>query len=384
MASSASASSSPVVTPGLAASRSSASVSATTAPGARDGLDVVLAAGRHDPKRTPVRPGPTRLAPVSPRSSRARRAAAAAPAPAGPRGRAQERHHVALALLPHGRSVFQLDRCSGRWKSPFATTGTRPTAEKRSQRLNSSVRSTTRAVPVGLGGEALGGPHRRALLPRGVGVGGDQCRARRPGLAQRLVEAVLHPDVAVQPDRHGVGRAARVVVVVGQLEARQDEQPVALVGSLGLGRDRLEVGRVASPAWTWPRSPAITWSVTHSTSKPAAPYRSTSSNSSRSPSLSASGRGARRGDRRLDHTFMVAHEHRLSCAQVVQVRCRSGEESLLSELHAGAVGQAPPVQLSFSAICTWLSPSELSLTCSRMSAVMSTVGASRRSTSASA
>ena len=242
MASSARASSSPVVTPGLAASRSSARVSATTAPARAMAsmsslLRVVTAGSVTASDEAPNPPGsgqPPVMASASCGSrrtgaSRAGRVERRNPPRRARRSARQERLPAREVLGPVEVAVrHHRHPADGREALP-AVEQLGPVDHPRG--------------PAGLGGEALGGPDGAALLPERVGVRGDQRRTGRPGLAQRLVQAVLHPDEAVQPDRHGVGCTARVVVVVGELEARQDEQAVALAGPLGLGRDRLEVGR---------------------------------------------------------------------------------------------------------------------------------------------
>ena len=93
--------------------------------------------------------------------------------------------------------------------------------------------------------ETLGRPAWLALALRRVGMRGDDRGARRSGVAHRLGKAAIHRDELAQANRDGVAGKVGVRVVVGQLEAGDDEQVVARPGPLRLALDGLEVGGVA-------------------------------------------------------------------------------------------------------------------------------------------
>ena len=106
-------------------------------------------------------------------------------------------------------------------------------------------------------------PPRRPLLSRAVRrrvrVSRDDRRAFRSCGDQRIREVTVHGNERTQADGQGVAGDVRIRVVVGQLEARDDEQVVASPRALGL----FLLGHGSSE-----RS---TWSVTTRTSKPCEP-----------------------------------------------------------------------------------------------------------------
>jgi hypothetical protein len=130
------------------------------------------------------------------------------------------------------RSVFQVNRCSGRWKSPVATDG-RPhsaTQSKRSSRLKSSNRSI-----------APGASVRGRCFRERIRMRRDQRRTGCTSVAQGGFEAVVDRDETAQPDRDRVAGPPRIGILDGQLEPRQDEQPVPPARPFSLGVDLVEV-----------------------------------------------------------------------------------------------------------------------------------------------
>ncbi len=98
-----------------------------------------------------------------------------------------------------------------------------------------------RGEALGLGRKRCGLAHRGERLLGRIGVGGDQGRSLGARRGERRLQAGRHLDEAPQPDGDRVAGTARVGVVVGQLEARQDEQTIKRVCAGGLGVDNGEV-----------------------------------------------------------------------------------------------------------------------------------------------
>jgi hypothetical protein len=73
-------------------------------------------------------------------------------------------------------------------------------------------------------------------------MGGDERRPRVARVAERRLEAVRERRQVAQADGEGVRGEPRVGVVVGQLEAREQQQVVDPAGTHGRGLDRTEVG----------------------------------------------------------------------------------------------------------------------------------------------
>jgi hypothetical protein len=67
------------------------------------------------------------------------------------------------------------------------------------------------------------------------------CLGRR---SHRVRDALVDRDELSEADRHGVRRDERLRVVEGQLEARDDEEPVGPPGTRGLALDLGEIERV--------------------------------------------------------------------------------------------------------------------------------------------
>ena len=74
---------------------------------------------------------------------------------------------------------------------------------------------------------------------------GNERRPARAGGDQRGLETVPEGDKRVEADGQGVRAPSRIVVMVGQLEAREDEQVVERRGASRLGGDRRDVLGVA-------------------------------------------------------------------------------------------------------------------------------------------
>ena len=99
---------------------------------------------------------------------------------------------------------------------------------------------------LGVAPEATRGAAGDRVRDRAVRMGGDEGGALVPRLLHRGGDAAIDRHEPVQPDRNRVG-AVRAVgrVVVGELEAGDDEHPVERLGAPGLLADGREVGRVA-------------------------------------------------------------------------------------------------------------------------------------------
>ena len=95
---------------------------------------------------------------------------------------------------------------------------------------------------LGIAGEAL---RQAARVRRRLAV----IRMRRheggaglDGRLDRSVDSLVDGDEAAQAERQRMRRQARVVVVVAQLEAGDDQQPVLLQGAGGLALDLGQIG----------------------------------------------------------------------------------------------------------------------------------------------
>jgi hypothetical protein len=65
-------------------------------------------------------------------------------------------------------------------------------------------------------------------------MGPDQRCAVGPCPHEREIQSLLEADELMQPDREGMGGLTRVGVVEGQLEPRNEQQPVGGPCALGL------------------------------------------------------------------------------------------------------------------------------------------------------
>ena len=158
-------------------------------------------------------------------------------------GRAERRYATtAGSLFSQGRSVFQLERCSGRWKSPLATAG-RPalaTQPKTSRRLNSSYRSISPP-------RSCHSRQKRRVVRSGCARAGRCGGARRRWRlhvlepAHRLGQSVLDGHEVTQSDCQRVTGTSGLRIVVGQLEPGNDEETVEHAGALGFSPNRLHV-----------------------------------------------------------------------------------------------------------------------------------------------
>jgi transketolase len=70
-------------------------------------------------------------------------------------------------------------------------------------------------------------PRRQSVTLGPEGMGGDDHGPGLPGGAHRRVEPLVDADELAQSDRQGMGCEQRVGIVVGQLEAGYDEEPIA-------------------------------------------------------------------------------------------------------------------------------------------------------------
>ena len=110
-------------------------------------------------------------------------------------------------------------------------------------------------------------------------MGGDERRPLAAGIAERLLEPVVHVDEGAAADGQRVRGEKGIEVVVGQLETVQQEQAVVPCGARRLRVDLRDVGGVVFGVDSARRhvgSPprivhAIDWSVTQRTSKPLRP-----------------------------------------------------------------------------------------------------------------
>jgi hypothetical protein len=75
-----------------------------------------------------------------------------------------------------------------------------------------------------------------------VGMGGDQPGAVDARDPKRALDSVVERDKAAQTDGNGVRGAIRILVVEGQLGARDDDQAVPLLSPRGLPLDLVKIG----------------------------------------------------------------------------------------------------------------------------------------------
>ena len=90
--------------------------------------------------------------------------------------------------------------------------------------------------------EVAGGERDGGRRPGVVRVRGENRGARGARLLHRRRRPVVHRDEAAQPDRDGVSGAVRVRVVVGELEAGHEQEPVGRERAEALALDFGEVG----------------------------------------------------------------------------------------------------------------------------------------------
>jgi hypothetical protein len=76
-----------------------------------------------------------------------------------------------------------------------------------------------------------------------IRMGGNERRPVAARGGQSVVDSVCDSDELSQPDGDGMGGPQRILVVVGQLEPGQEEQPVERVGAHRLALDLREIAR---------------------------------------------------------------------------------------------------------------------------------------------
>jgi hypothetical protein len=138
-------------------------------------------------------------------------------------------------------------------------------------------------VELGPGAERGGAARRSGQLIGRVRVGGDERRPVRTRSGERRLEAGGEVDVAAKPDRDDVRGLERVGIVVGELEAGDDQQVVAASGTLRLPSTSERYAAYLPACTSLPAR--VVWSVIARTSNPLRPYRSHTWRTVRSPSL---------------------------------------------------------------------------------------------------